>query len=115
MEAPFYKQVIQAVLRELIKFKSLVAALFIVATFVVLLAGYLYPKQYVTTSLLYADVTNIITPLLKGRAVAVVSVISREQGSPVICSKSSSSINRPCSRVFVEAAIATARLTVVIV
>ncbi len=70
MDAPFYKQVIQAALRELIKFKSLAAALFIIAAFLVLLAGYLYPKQYVTTSLLYADVTNILTPLLKGRAVS---------------------------------------------
>lgn len=70
MDAPFYKQVIQAVFRELIQFKSLVAAVFIITSFVVLLAGYLYPKQYVTSSLLYADVTNIITPLLKGRAVS---------------------------------------------
>lgn len=70
MDAPFYKQVIQAVTRELIQFKSAVAAMFIVTSFVVLLVGYLYPKQYVTTSLLYADVTNIITPLLKGRAVS---------------------------------------------
>lgn len=70
MDAPFYKQVIQAVTRELIQYKSWVAAIFIVASFVVLLAGYLYPKQYITTSLLYADVTNIITPLLKGRAVS---------------------------------------------
>jgi hypothetical protein len=70
MDAPFYKQVIQAVFRELIQFKSWVAALFIITSFVVLLAGYLYPKQYVTSSLLYADITNIITPLLKGRTVS---------------------------------------------
>ena len=41
MDAPFYKQVIQAVFRELIQFKSLVAAVFIITSFVVLLAGYL--------------------------------------------------------------------------
>jgi polysaccharide chain length determinant protein (PEP-CTERM system associated) len=70
MDDPFYKQMIKAVLRELNRYKSLAMALFIVASFVVLLAGYLYPKQYVTRSLIYADVTNIIEPLLRGRAVS---------------------------------------------
>ena len=70
MDAPFYKQMIQAVLRELNQYKSLAMALFIIVSFVVLLIGYLYPKQYVTRSLLYADVTNIIEPLLRGRAVS---------------------------------------------
>ncbi len=70
MDAPFYKQIIQAVLRELNQYKSLAMALFIIGSFVVLLIGYLYPKQYVTRSLLYADVTNIIEPLLRGRAVS---------------------------------------------
>lgn len=70
MDAPFYKQVIQAVLRELVAFKSWVAAGFIIISFAVLLVGYLYPKRYVTESLLYVDFTNIITPLLEGRAVS---------------------------------------------
>ena len=68
MDVPFIKQVLQAVLRELNNHKSLVMALLIIISFLVLLVGYLYPKQYVTSSVLYADVTNIIEPDMKRRA-----------------------------------------------
>lgn len=70
MDAPFYVQVIRAVLRELNRHKTLVMAAFIIISFAVLLAGYLFPKKYVTSSQLYADETNIIEPLLQGRAVS---------------------------------------------
>lgn len=70
MDAPLYLQVIRAVFRELNRHKTLVMAAFIIITFSVLLAGYLFPKKYVTSSALYADETNIIEPLLQGRAVS---------------------------------------------
>lgn len=58
----------RAVFRELIALKGWVFVVFVLVSFSILTAGKFWKEQYVTSTTLYADVTNIITPLLKGRA-----------------------------------------------
>ena len=61
-------EIIRAVFRELITLKGWVFAVFILVAFSILTVGKFWKEQYQTSTTLYADVTNIITPLLKGRA-----------------------------------------------
>lgn len=77
MTGSYYSDLLRAVTRELINFKGWVVAIFILVAFSVLGAGLFWPKSYVTGAMLYADVTNIIQPLLQGRA--EVTVIDRSQ------------------------------------
>jgi len=64
----YYQDLFRSAIRELINFKTLAVVLFMAASFAVLVSGLFWPKKYITSSLLYADVSNIIQPLLKGRA-----------------------------------------------
>ncbi|TQV71777.1 chain length-determining protein [Exilibacterium tricleocarpae] len=68
MSANYYRDLIEAGLRELINLKAWVVGLFVVISFVILTLGLFWPKSYETSALLHADVSNIIAPLLRGRA-----------------------------------------------
>jgi len=68
MDASQLIEIIRAVFRELIALKAWVLAVFILVAFSILTAGKFWEEKYETSTTLYADVTNIITPLLKGRA-----------------------------------------------
>lgn len=77
MNGSYFTDLLQAATRELINFKGWVVAIFLLVAFGVLAAGVFWPKSYQTSAMLYADVTNIIQPLLQGRA--EVTVIDRSQ------------------------------------
>ena len=68
MSGNYYRDLIEAGLRELINLKAWVVGLFVVISFVILTLGLLWPKSYETSALVRADVSNIIEPLLRGRA-----------------------------------------------
>jgi len=65
----YYNDLLRAAIREVINFKTTATMVFMAVSFAVLALGFFWPKSYVTSTLLYADVSNIIQPLLKGRAV----------------------------------------------
>ncbi|HEB26363.1 MAG TPA: chain length-determining protein, partial [Porticoccus sp.] len=68
METAVIFEIISAVWRELVKWRLWVVGFFILAAFSILGVGLMWPEKYETSTMLYADVTNIIEPLLKGRA-----------------------------------------------
>lgn len=68
MDTSVIKEYLVALLRELIRFRIAVVSVFIVVSFSVLLISFFLNKSFSTSALLYADETNIIQPLLKGRA-----------------------------------------------
>jgi len=61
-------EIARAVRRELIALKGWVFTLFVLVAFSILTVGKFWPEKYETSTTLNADVTNIIQPLLKGRA-----------------------------------------------
>jgi len=61
-------EIARAVLRELIALKGWVFTIFVLVAFSILTVGKFWPEKYETSTTLNADVTNIIQPLLKGRA-----------------------------------------------
>lgn len=73
----YYTDLLRAVAREFIRLKSWAVALFLLLSFGILAVGLFWPKSYQTSAMLYADVTNIIQPLLQGRA--EITVIDRSQ------------------------------------
>lgn len=68
MDMKFLVEIVKAVLRELLAFKKWVVGLFIVISLALLVLGEFWPERYESSVTLYADVTNIIQPLLAGRA-----------------------------------------------
>jgi len=54
--------------RELRNHKGKIAIGFVIVTFVVLVAGFVWPKKYESNALVFADDQNIIQPLLSGSA-----------------------------------------------
>ncbi|WP_027328158.1 XrtA system polysaccharide chain length determinant [Marinimicrobium agarilyticum] len=68
MDKSFIIDLLKSLKFEAIRFRVWVVLLFIVVAFVPLVVGYLWPNTYTTDAVLYADETNIIEPLLKGRA-----------------------------------------------
>lgn len=68
MDKSFITDLLKSLKYEAIRFRVWVVLLFIVVAFVPLMVGYLWPNTYTTDAVLYADETNIIEPLLKGRA-----------------------------------------------
>ena len=77
METTLLVELARAVWREIIEWRTWVVAIFITISIGVLAVGIYWPERYETSTMLYADVTNIIAPLLKGRA--EVTEIDRSQ------------------------------------
>lgn len=77
METTFLVDLVRAVWREIIEWRSWVVGMFITLSLGVLAVGLYWPERYETSTMLYADVTNIIEPLLRGRA--EVTSIDRSQ------------------------------------
>jgi polysaccharide chain length determinant protein (PEP-CTERM system associated) len=78
METSYITDLIKAFARELINLKEWAVGLFLLAVFAILVLGFFWPKSYETSALLSADVSNIIAPLLEGKA-AVRSSVDRSQ------------------------------------
>lgn len=68
MDSSFIKDLLYSIQREGIAHRRACVILFLVVCFAVLIVGWLLPKNFKTEAVLYADETNIIEPLLKGRA-----------------------------------------------
>lgn len=68
MDASIIKDYLLALKHELIKFKSILVVVFIVITLLITILAFFLPKSYSTKAIIFADETNIIEPLLKGRA-----------------------------------------------
>ena len=68
MDPQQLKELFFALKLELVRYKSWCLAGFIVICCLVLAVGYTWPQTYKTSATLYADQTNIIEPLLRGRA-----------------------------------------------
>lgn len=83
MDKAYLKELLGALRAELIRFRFWSVIIFLAVSFCVLLVGMAWPKSYTTKVVLFADVTNIIEPLLKGRA-EVTKIDRSEQASEVI-------------------------------
>ncbi len=83
MDKVYLKEMLAAVKAEFIRFRVSVISVFLVVSFLVLGVGMLWPSKYTTSVVLYSDVTNIIEPLLKGRA-AVTDVDHSQQAREII-------------------------------
>jgi len=68
MDKTFLIELLKSLKFEAIRFRGWVVLLFIAVSFAPLVAGYLWPNSYSTEATLHADESNIIEPLLKGRA-----------------------------------------------
>lgn len=83
MDTAFIKDLLLALKAELIRFRFWSVLLFILVSGLVLLVGVLWPKNYSTSALLFADETNILEPLLRGRA-EVTSIDRSAQAREII-------------------------------
>ena len=83
MDKAFLKDIITALRAELIRFRYWCVFLFVLISFSLIGIGMLWPKTYTTSAVLFADVTNIIEPLLKGQA-EMTKIDRSEQASEVI-------------------------------
>jgi len=83
MDKAYLRDLMWAIKAELIKFRFWCVAFFIIISFAVMISGVAWPKKYSTTITLYADITNIIEPLLKGSA-EVTKIDRAEQAKNVI-------------------------------
>jgi polysaccharide chain length determinant protein (PEP-CTERM system associated) len=83
MDKVYIKDMLYSLKAELIRFRVWCVLLFILTSFAVLGVGMIVPKKYSAGALLVADATNIIEPLLKGRA-EVTKVDRTEQAKEVI-------------------------------
>lgn len=87
MDKVFLKEMLLALKAELIRFRFLAVFLFVVTSFAVLGVGVIWPKNYSTSAILFADETNIIQPLLKGTA-EMTQIDRSEQASEIIYTRS---------------------------
>lgn len=78
MDKAFIGDLLKSLKFEAIRFRVWVVLLFLVVSFIPLVVGYFWPNTYATQAVLHADQTNIIEPLLKGRA-SVTSVDPAKQ------------------------------------
>lgn len=83
MDKAYLKDMLVALRAELVRFRYWCVALFIIVAFSFLGLSLIWPKTYTTSAVLFADVTNIIEPLLKGRA-EVTKIDRSEQAGEVI-------------------------------
>ncbi|WP_323813298.1 XrtA system polysaccharide chain length determinant [Cellvibrio sp. NN19] len=83
MDKAYLRDLLVALRAELIRFRFWCAAVFLLVAYLFLVVGLLWPKSYTTKVVLFADVTNIIEPLLKGRA-EITKIDRSEQASEVI-------------------------------
>lgn len=83
MDKAYLRDLLVALRAELIRFRFWCALLFLLVAYLLLVVGLLWPKNYTTKVVLFADVTNIIEPLLKGRA-EITKIDRSEQASEVI-------------------------------
>jgi polysaccharide chain length determinant protein (PEP-CTERM system associated) len=86
MDKTFIADLLKSLKFEAIRFRVWVVLIFIVVSFGPLVVGYFWPNTYSTSALLFADETNIIEPLLKGRA-SVTSVDRAKQAQEVLYSR----------------------------
>src|SRR5690625_3339517 len=68
MDTAYIKELLRALKFEAIRFRVTCVLLFIAEAFFPLAVGYIWPNSYYTEGLLYAEESNIIEPLLRGRA-----------------------------------------------
>lgn len=83
MDKAYLKDIVTALRAELIRFRYWYVLLFVLISFSLIGVGILWPKTYTTSAVLFADVTNIIEPLLKGQA-EMTKIDRSEQASEVI-------------------------------
>ena len=83
MDKVYIAELIAALKAELIRFRLAAVIVFLSVSFTVLAVGYLWPQTYTTSFVLYSDVTNIIEPLLKGRA-SVTEIDRSQQARDII-------------------------------
>ncbi|UTA47377.1 chain length-determining protein [Simiduia sp. 21SJ11W-1] len=83
MDKVYLKEMLAALKAELIRYRVAVVCLFLLTSFLALGIGMLWPNKYTTSVVLYSDVTNIIEPLLKGRA-AVTEIDRSQQAREII-------------------------------
>lgn len=83
MDKVYLKELLAALKAEFIRHRLSVVAVFLTVSFLALGVGVLWPSKYTTSVVLYSDVTNIIEPLLKGRA-AVTDVDHSQQAREII-------------------------------
>ncbi|AFU98967.1 XrtA system polysaccharide chain length determinant [Simiduia agarivorans] len=87
MDKVLIAELLRALKLELIRWRFVAAAMFVLLSFAILGVGYLWPHKYTTSVSLYSDVTNIIEPLLKGRA-SVTEVDHSAQAREIIYGRS---------------------------
>jgi len=83
MDKVYIKEILAALRTELVNHRFIYVFVFIGLSFGLLGLGALWPKTYTTQAVLFADVTNIIEPLLKGSA-EITKIDRSEQASEVI-------------------------------
>src|SRR5690606_30902403 len=87
MDKFYIKDLLLALKAELIRFRLWFVMFFIGVSFLILGVGMVWPKQYNTSALMMVDTTNIIGPLLEGRA-QVTAIDRSEQAREVIYTRS---------------------------
>lgn len=87
MDKVYIEEMLAALKAELIRFRLAVVMIFLGVSFVVLLVGQFWHNKYTTSVVLYSDVTNIIEPLLKGRA-SITATDNSEQAREIIYARS---------------------------
>lgn len=83
MDKAYLTDLLAALRAELVRFRFWCALLFLGVAYLFLFVGLIWPKSYNTKVVLFADVTNIIEPLLKGRA-EITKIDRSAQASEVI-------------------------------
>lgn len=88
MDKVYLREILSALRAELRGHRFLCILLFVGFSFGLLGMGIIWPKNYTTTAVLFADVTNIIEPLLKGSA-EMTKIDRSEQASEIIYTRNS--------------------------
>ena len=97
---PLIREWIYALLKEINQHKGKVAVAFCVVTLSVLALGFIWPKMYQASAIVYADEQNIIKPLLQGQAEVTrpdtdqLAVISERLSSPAVLGQALLAANR---------------------